>query len=102
MIGAAGDAWFAAHTAGAPHALRGRAGEFFAQAAAGDLASRLAHAARAALAAATRDNAGRAAALDLLAADALITLALLHAAEVEPAHLGAAAAGLRLQATPAQ
>ncbi len=68
--------------------------EALAGAGAGDVVTRLADAGRAALAAATRDGAGRAAALDLLAADALITLALLATAERDPAALGRAAAQL--------
>ena len=98
MNDAAATAWFAAHTVGAPAALLRRAEHFLERAPAGDLAGRLAHAGRAALADAARDDAGRAAALDLLAADALITLALLLAAEREPASLGAAAVRLRRQA----
>jgi hypothetical protein len=99
MIDGAGDAWFAAHTAGAPEALRRRAERFVMQASPRDLARRLSQAGNAALREAARSGAGREAALDLLAADALITLALLLAAEQDPARLGATAAGLRLQAT---
>lgn len=98
MIDLSADAWFAAHTIGAPGALRQRSGHFFKHELHGDLASRLARAGDAALTEATRDGAGRAAALDLLAADALITLALLLVAESDPAKLGDAAAGLRRQA----
>jgi len=58
------------------------------------LAERLAGAARAALTAASAQSGGRAAALDLLAADALVTLALLRQAEEEPAMLQAFAARL--------
>lgn len=102
MTDVASDAWFAAHTAGAPEVLRRRSRHFYVQAPSGDLAVRLAAAGQAALTEATRDDAGRAAALDLLAADALITLALLLAAEREPARLEVVAAGLRLQAASAQ
>ncbi len=102
MIDPAADAWFATRTTGAPDVLRRRAEYFYTQAPSGDLGSRLATAGGAALAQATRDDAGRAAALDLLAADALITLALLLAAEREPTTLGAVAAELRLQATSAR
>lgn len=98
MIAALGDAWFGARTTGAPEALRRRAEQFFREAGASDVVTRLADAGRAALAAATRDGAGRAAALDLLAADALITLALLATAERDPAALGRAAAQLRKHA----
>lgn len=98
MIDPPADAWFAAHTDGAPDALRRRSEFFFGQSPSRDLTERLAHAGRAALLEATRDGAGRAAALDLLAADALITLALLNVAEHDPGRLGAAATELRSQA----
>ena len=91
--------WFALHTDGAPEALRARAEQFFNATAPGDLVARCAGAGRAALAEAARDGAARAAALDLLAADALITLALLRAAQDDPANLGQAAAELRRQVT---
>lgn len=93
--------WFAARTTGAPEALRLRAEHYFLETALPDLATRLSEAGRAALGAATRDGADRAAALDLLAADALITLALLACAERDPAGLGRAAAQLRVHASTA-
>ena len=92
-----GRAWFMTHTSGAPDALRARSERFFDATTSGPLIERLAGAGRAALAEAIRDGASRAAALDLLAADALITLALLCAAEGDPATFGVAAAGLRRQ-----
>jgi len=92
-------AWFSSRTAGAPATLRDRAEHFFARTSGDSLAVRLAGAGSAALAAATHDGATRRAALDLLAADALITLALLASAENDPEQLGAAAAGLRTQAS---
>lgn len=68
--------------------LRLRAAEWLAQAPAGaDSAARLAHAADRALAGALARGEGRAAALDLLAADALVTLALLARAESAPGAL---------------
>lgn len=94
-------AWFDEHTAGAPAALRQRAGEFLDRAPLGDLTQRLASAGNAALAEAVRGGADRSAALSLLAADALITLALLSAAQSSPGSLGQAAMALRLQATGA-
>ena len=94
-----GVVWFAEHTDGAPDALRVRSKRFFDEAANGDLVSRLAAASQAALEAATADGTVRAAALDLLAADALITLALLRSAAENPAGLGRAASALRHQAT---
>ena len=54
---------------------------------AGSLPGTLAQAAAAALDEVARQAEGRGAALDLLAADALITLALLAQAEVDPARL---------------
>lgn len=87
--------WFAARTAGAPEVLRERAAAFHAAVAEGDGAGRLAAAGTAALEAAITSGTTRAAALDLLAADGLITLALLAEAERDPAGLAAAAAALR-------
>jgi hypothetical protein len=92
-------AWFLSRTAGAPETLRERAEHFFSCETGETLTARLASAGSAALAAATHDGATRRAALDLLAADALITLALLASAERNPEQLGAAAAALRAQAT---
>jgi hypothetical protein len=94
--------WFDEQTAGAPPALRQRAGEFLDRAPRGDRTRRLAAAGNAALAEAVRDGADRTAALSLLAADALITLALLSAATSDPGGLGHAATALRVQATGAQ
>jgi hypothetical protein len=91
--------WFTARTTGAPDALRLRAEQFFLATASPDLATRLSDAGHAALGAAMRDGADRAAALDLLAADALITLALLAGAERDPTSLGPAAAALRVHAS---
>ncbi len=88
------DAWFADRTDGAPIALRRRAQHYFTASAPGELSSRLANAGHAALVAAMSDGAGRAAALDLLAADALITLALLAASERDPGALARDAAAL--------
>lgn len=90
-------AWFAERTDGAPDALRERAAAFFRDADGADLVERLAvagdHALGVATAARSRDGA-----LDLLAADALITLALLAAAERDPAGLDGAARRLRERA----
>ncbi len=94
-----GKAWFAAHTDGAPDALRVRSQRFFDATGDGKLVPQLAAASQAALEAATANSTVRAAALDLLAADALITLALLRSAAEDPAGLGAAARALRHQAT---
>jgi hypothetical protein len=99
MTAAGAEAWFTARTAGAPEALRRRAEQFFGAASPADLATRLSDAGYAALGAAMRDGGDRAAALDLLAADALITLALLAGAEGEPISLGRTAAALRIRAS---
>jgi hypothetical protein len=99
MNAAGPDAWFIARTAGAPDALRRRAQHFFAATTPSDLATRLSDAGHAALGAAMRDGTNRAAALDLLAADALITLALLCGAEGDPISLGPTAAALRVRAS---
>ena len=93
------DAWFVARTTGAPEVLRRRAASFFHQHDAAQLSTRLSLAGQAALDAAIRGGTGRSAALDLLAADALITLALLAGAERDPAGLGRAASALRVHAS---
>lgn len=86
--------WFTNHTTGAPAKLRAQVMVHF-EATTGALTARLADAGQAALRAATAAGRHRAAALDLLAADALITLALLAAAEHSPATLAEEAAALR-------
>ena len=88
------DAWFAARTAGAPGVLRDRAAACRAAQSGETLVDRLAAAGGKALAAATAAR-SRDGALDLLAADALITLALLAAAESGPETLEGAARRLR-------
>jgi hypothetical protein len=90
-------AWFDARTRGAPDALRERAATFLAAVDDGDLVERLAAAGDRALDVATAAR-SRDGALDLLAADALITLALLAAAERNPAGLEASARALRERA----
>ncbi len=87
--------WVGARTAAAPAALRARAGEYLARIPSGGApAPRLAAAARLALDAVLTQGRARSAALDLLAADSLLTLALLAQAEVEPAGLEPFAADL--------
>ena len=87
--------WFERECAGAPAALRERAARFLAlHPATEDLAEDLARAAAAALAAALERPNDRAAALDLLAADALVTLALKARAAERPEGLAAFASGL--------
>jgi hypothetical protein len=87
--------WMASRTAGAPTVLRERALRYFEAASATKRPARLEQAARAALESALGAGAGRPAALDLLAADGLITLALLAQAESDPAALGARARAMR-------
>lgn len=99
MTMAGAEVWFATRTTGAPEALRLRAEQFFLGTASPDLATRLSDAGRGALGTAIRDGADRGAALDLLAADALITLALLAGAERDPASFGRVAAELRVHAS---
>ncbi|MCU0620326.1 MAG: hypothetical protein MUC69_02350 [Gemmatimonadales bacterium] len=79
--------WLEAHTRDAPPLLRRRVLEHAAPGTAGDVPGRLAEAAVRALTAVERHAGDRSAALDLLAADALVTLALLAQAELAPAGL---------------
>ena len=81
--------WFREQSAGAPAALRARA-EFYLQRQPDhpEPAAVLASAARDALAATLARPGSRAVALDLLAADALVTLALKARAATDPAGLG--------------
>jgi hypothetical protein len=93
-------AWLERHTAAAPPALRGRVREH-ALAVPSDrpVPQVLASAGRRALDRVVAHPGDRSVALDLLAADALITLALLAQAQEEPAALGRFATSL-LQAAP--
>lgn len=94
MSGTGDSDWFASRTAGAPEALRDRATACF-DATTGALPVRLETAARAALDSALAAGVGRPAALDLLAADALVTLALLAHAESDPESLADHARAMR-------
>ncbi|MGE0442004.1 MAG: hypothetical protein AB7L66_20065 [Gemmatimonadales bacterium] len=99
MAGDLTDPWLTAQLADAPAALAARTREFVA-AAGGDVsATGLAGAARLALAAAVEAAVeappDRRGALDLLAADALVTLALAKRTEEAPEDLGPFAASLR-------
>jgi hypothetical protein len=85
--------WLDRHTRRAPAALRSRAREY-AGGAPDPSAEALAAAGREALDVVLAHPGDRSAALDLLAADALITLALLAQAERHPERLGDFAAGL--------
>ena len=88
-------AWLDRHTASAPEALRTRVWDY-----AGpgsdrtDVAAALAAAGHAALANVLAHPGDRSVALDLLAADALVTLALLAQAQAAPDRLAAFADGL--------
>jgi hypothetical protein len=87
--------WVRHHTSAGPPRLRARVLECWeASPSTAPLAERLAEAGRRALAGVLAHPGDREAALDLLAADALITLALLARAEAAPEELGAFAAAL--------
>lgn len=87
--------WLAERTAGGPPALRTRVLEHAAAVSeGGSIAEHLALAAERVLAIVEEHPGDRTIALDLLAADALITLALLAQAEAAPETLGAFAEGL--------
>jgi hypothetical protein len=95
----AGD-WLDQHTSQGPPALRSRVREYARTAGDVSLPDRLASAAQAALAHVLTHPGDRSVALDLLAADALITLALLAQAETAPEELEAFASSV-LRATRA-
>ncbi|MEO8030994.1 MAG: hypothetical protein ABI765_09100 [Gemmatimonadota bacterium] len=81
--------WLEGHIRAAPEALRDRILALATPEKSGtDTAQALARIANQTLSAVIRGAGDRGAALDLLAADALITLALLAQAESEPAELG--------------
>jgi hypothetical protein len=84
----AGD-WLDQHTSQGPPALRARVQQYAHAAGDAFLPDRLASAAQAALAHVLTHPGDRSVALDLLAADALITLALLAQAETAPEALEA-------------
>lgn len=86
--------WLDERTAAAPPALRDRVRRYASAEADAQPARALAAAGRRALARVTQSPGDRSAALDLLAADGLITLALLWTAEHEPARLAAVALDL--------
>lgn len=81
-------AWLDRHTREAPAALRARVREHALAASDGPLPAVLAEAGRAALDRVADHPGDRSVALDLLAADALITLALLAQAQAAPERLG--------------
>ncbi len=81
-------AWLDRHTGKAPAALRDRVREHACAAGPGPLPDVLAEAGRVALQQVVNHPGDRSVALDLLAADALITLALLAQAQAAPGRLG--------------
>ncbi|HRP08295.1 MAG TPA: hypothetical protein PLL69_07395 [Gemmatimonadales bacterium] len=85
------DEWLERRTAGSPPVLLARVRQALDAAPEGTLGERLALAGESALRAAEEKGSSREAALDLLAADALVTLTLLEAAERDPAGLATAA-----------
>lgn len=85
--------WLAAHSAAAPPALRERI-QAYARLGRGELPAALADAGQQALAHVVHHPGDRSVALDLLAADGLITLALLAQAESAPGALRHFAASL--------
>ena len=91
-------AWFLAKSDGAPVSLRDRAGWYVeAVGGAGGVPEALATAGLDALGRTIDSSGDRSAALDLLAADALVTLALLAQSEADPAGLASFARRLRDQ-----
>lgn len=94
--------WLASKTPGAPAELIARAAEWLARVpATGAASDHLALAGRAALQGAIDSSGTRPAAADLLAADALVTLALEARAAEDPANLGEFAARIRRQGAEA-
>ena len=87
--------WLAARFAGAPVELVQRASEFVGGVGSAATPAALSEAARRALDAALARTADRGAALDLLVADALVTVALAAQVEADPAGLERFARGLR-------
>ena len=81
------DNWLDQHTSQAPAVLRARVQQYGHSASGPTLPIRLANAAQSALSVVLSHPGDRSAALDLLAADALITLALLAQAQAAPERL---------------
>lgn len=87
-------AWLEQHTGKAPEALRERVAHYALAASGAGIAEALAEAGATALEQVLARPGDRSVALDLLAADALVTLALLAQAEYGPAELDRFAAGI--------
>lgn len=92
--------WLDRHTGAAPPALGARVREHALATAGPSLPVALAQAGRAALDGVVAHPGDRSVALDLLAADALVTLALLAQAQEGPAELAEFAAGILQAARP--
>jgi hypothetical protein len=92
--------WLERHSTRGPSMLRSRVREFALSSAGGDLAQALATAGQTALERVLTHPGDRSAALDLLAADALITLALLAQAETAPDRLEEFATSVLRSARP--
>lgn len=92
--------WLDRHTSQAPTALRSRVREYALAASGSTAVSALAAAAQSALARVLSHPGDRSAALDLLAADALITLALQGQAEEAPERLEEFATSMLRTARP--
>lgn len=91
------DSWLASHTAGAPDALCERVLAWAALTDPGQpIPERLSRAGQAALEAVLHSGPDRSVALDLLAADALVTLAFLAQAESDPGKLQVCAHQVRI------
>jgi|CXWL01.1.fsa_nt_gi hypothetical protein len=97
----ASEAWFAARTEGAPARLLAASAAWWHGADGETIGDRLTLAGRSALGAAIAAGTTRDAAIDLLAADALITLALLAEAEADPMALRERAVAIRDAVTSA-
>ncbi|HEX5819802.1 MAG TPA: hypothetical protein VFY20_13030 [Gemmatimonadales bacterium] len=93
--------WLERHTAHAPPVLRERVMHYAGGDADGELPAHLADAGVRALASVENHPGDRSAALDLLAADALVTLALLAQAQADPSRLHAFAGSMLRSATSA-
>jgi hypothetical protein len=94
------ESWLEARLEESPADLAARTREFIGRAGGGPLPDRLARASRLALARAVGHPHDRAAALDLLAADALVTLALAAQVEADPEGVAAFAGRLRRPPPP--
>lgn len=97
-----GEAWVERRTAGAPAALHARVRQWLRAAPEDPWPERLARAAGAALDRVIAGSGDRAVALDLLAADALVTLALEAQADEDPARLEAFARRMRPGGDPTE